>query len=67
MKDGQDVLKMILRTDTIGHYERPTELKIRAAISYPRENARKNDLVKLIIDEDNYLCIWIGERDRTPP
>jgi hypothetical protein len=44
---------MILRTDTIGHYERPTDLNIRAAISYPGENARENDLVKLMIDEDN--------------
>ncbi len=55
--------KMILRTDTIGHYERPTDLNIRAAISYPGENARENDLVKLMIDEDNYLCVWIGKRE----
>ena len=55
--------KMILRTDTIGHFERPTDLNIRAAISYPGENARENDLVKLMIDEDNYLCVWIGKKE----
>ena len=54
---------MILRTDTIGHFKSPTEINIRAAISYSGENARENDLVKLMIDEDNYLCVWIGKRD----
>ncbi len=54
---------MILRTDTIGHFKRPTEINIRAAISYQEENARENDLVKLMIDEDNYLCVWIGKRE----
>jgi hypothetical protein len=54
---------MILRTDTNGNYERPTDLNIRAAISYPGGNARENDLVKLMIDEDNYLCVWIGKRE----
>jgi hypothetical protein len=54
---------MILRTDTIGHFNNPTESNIRAAISYPGENARENDLVKLMIDDDNYICIWIGKRE----
>ena len=55
--------KMILRTDTIGHFKKPTELNIQAAISYSGENARENDLVKLMIDDDNYICIWIGKRE----
>ncbi len=54
---------MILRTDTIGHFKRPTEINIRAAISYPGDNAWENDLIKLMIDEDNYLCVWIGKRE----
>jgi hypothetical protein len=54
---------MILRTDTIGHFERPTEMNIRAAISYPGENARENDLVKLMVDDENYLCLWIGKKE----
>ena len=52
---------MIFRTDTIGHFKRPTELKIRAAVSYPGENARENDLVQLMFDEDNdpqSLPVW---------
>ncbi len=54
---------MILRTDTIGHFKKPTEINIRAAISYPGENARENDMVKFMIDEDNYLYVWIGKRE----
>jgi len=54
---------MILRTDTIGHFKKPTEINIRAAISYPGENARENDLIKLMIEDDNYLCLWIGKRE----
>ena len=54
---------MILRTDTIGHFERPTEINIRAAISYPGENAKENDLVKLMNDDENYLCVWIGKKE----
>jgi hypothetical protein len=56
-------IKMILRTDTIGHFEQPTELNIQSAISYPGENASENDLVKLMIDDENYLCIWIGKKE----
>ena len=36
--------KMILRTDTIGHFEKPTETNIREGISYPGENATENDI-----------------------
>jgi hypothetical protein len=54
---------MILRTDTIGHFEKPTEANIREAISYPGENARENDLVKLMIDDENCLCVWIGRKE----
>jgi hypothetical protein len=56
-------LKMILRTDTIGHFEKPTETNIREAISYPGENATENDIVKLMIDDENFLCVWIGKKD----
>jgi hypothetical protein len=54
---------MILRTDTIGHFEDPTEINIKSAISYPGENASENDLVKLVIDAENYLCVWIGKEE----
>ena len=54
---------MILRTDTIGHFEKPTETNIREAISYPGENATENDIVKLMIDDENFLCVWIGKKD----
>ena len=51
-----------LRTDTIGHFEQPTEKNIRAAILYPDEGAVENDIVKLMIDDANFLCVWIGKR-----
>jgi len=54
---------MILRTDTIGHFEQPTELNIQSAIAYPGENVSANDLVKLMIDDQNYLCVWIGTKE----
>ena len=54
---------MELRTDTIGHIEKPTEIDIRSAISYPGEKASEHDLVKLMIDETNYLCVWIGKKE----
>ena len=54
---------MILRTDTIGHFENPTEINIKSAISYAGENAIENDLVKLMTDDENYLCIWIGKKE----
>ena len=54
---------MILRTDTIGHFDDPKEKHIQSSISYPGENASENDLVKLMIDEENYLCVWIGKKE----
>ncbi len=54
---------MILRTDTIGHTEQPTEIDIQSAISYPGEKASENDLVKLMINDTNYLCVWIGKKE----
>ena len=53
---------MKLRTDTIGHFENPTEDIIRDAVVYSGEGAREGDLVKLMTDEGNFLCIWIGQR-----
>ncbi len=53
---------MKLRTDTIGHFDNPTEENIREAIAYPGEGAQEGDLVKLMADEDHFLCIWIGKR-----
>ena len=53
---------MKLRTDTIGHFENPTEDIIRDAVVYSGEGAREGDLVKLLADEGNFLCIWIGQR-----
>jgi hypothetical protein len=46
-----------------GHFKRPTGINIRAAISYPGENARENNIVKLMIGEGYYLCVWIGKRE----
>ncbi len=56
-------IKMILRSDTIGHFEKATEINIQSAISYPGEKASENDLVKLMIDDSNYLCVWIGKKE----
>jgi len=53
---------MKLRTDTIGHFENPTENIIRDAVVYSGEGAREGDLVKLMTDEGHFLCIWIGQR-----
>jgi len=53
---------MKLRTDTIGHFEDPTEDIIRDAVIYSGEGAREGDLVKLMTNEENFLCIWIGQR-----
>lgn len=54
---------MKLRTDTIGHIDQPTEIDIRSAISYPGEKASERDIVKLMIDDSNYLCVWIGKKE----
>ena len=53
---------MKLRTDTIGHFESPTEDIIRDAVAYSGEGATEGDLVKLMTDEKNFICIWIGQR-----
>lgn len=53
---------MKLRTDTIGHFDNPTEDNIRNAIAYSEEGAREGDLVKLMTDEDHFICVWIGQR-----
>ena len=53
---------MKLRTDTIGHFDNPTEDIIREAIAYSGEGAREGDIVKLMTDEGHFLCIWIGQR-----
>jgi hypothetical protein len=53
---------MKLRTDTIGHFDNPTEDNIRDAIVYSGEGARESDLVKLMIDDEHFLCIWVGNR-----
>ena len=37
---------MKLRTDTIGHFESPTEDIIRDAVAYSGEGAHEGDLVK---------------------
>ena len=41
-----DKKSMILRTDTIGHFEQPTEQNIADAISYPNSMVQENDIVK---------------------
>ena len=51
---------MQLRTDTIGHFNSPTEDNIKNAISYPNDIVIENDIVKLQINDDYYLCFWIG-------
>jgi len=53
---------MKLRTDTIGHFDNPTEDIICDAVVYSGEGAHEGDLVKLMTDEDNFLCIWVGQR-----
>lgn len=53
---------MKLRTDTIGHFENPTEDNIFDAVIYAGEGAMESDLVKLMTDEEHFMCIWIGQR-----
>lgn len=53
---------MKLRTDTIGHFESPTEDNICDAVIYSGEGAQENDLVKLMIDEEHFVSVWIGQR-----
>ena len=55
---------MILRTDTIGHFSDPTETEIRRAITTHGDNGKcENYIVKLMIDDDHCLCVWIGKKD----
>ena len=54
---------MILRTDTIGHYENPTEDDIKKAISYADGDFCENDIVKLIMNDGYYLAVWIGKKE----
>ena len=49
---------MELRTDTIGHFENPTEDNICDAVAYSGEGAQEGDIVKLMTDEEHFLCIW---------
>jgi hypothetical protein len=53
---------MKLRTDTIGHFESPSEKNISDAVIYPDEGAHEGDLVKLMTDDVNFISIWVGKR-----
>ena len=53
---------MILRTDTIGHFSDPTETDVRKAITHGDNGKCENYIVKLMIDDDHYLCVWIGNK-----
>ena len=49
---------MKLRTDSIGHFDNPTEKNIRDAVV----NSEENDIVKLMVDDQNYISIWAGRQ-----
>ena len=55
---------MKLVSDTIGRKDNPTEKHIRDAIAYSdgEEGFCSEDLVRLQIDQDNYMVIWIGNK-----
>lgn len=53
---------MKLRSDTIGHFDSPNEKNIRDAVVYADEGGREGDIVKLMIDEENFISIWVGKR-----
>ena len=53
---------MKLRTDTIGHFDNPTEINIREAIVYSGEGGHEGDLVKLTENDEYYISIWVGKR-----
>ncbi len=55
---------MILRTDTIGHFEKPTEQNLKDAISYPNLTVRENDIVKLQVNDNCYIAVWIGSKEK---
>ena len=54
----------LLVSDTIGRKDNPTENDIRNAIAYSdgEEGFCSEDIVRLQIDQDNYLVIWIGNK-----
>ncbi len=54
---------MKLRTDTIGHFDSPSEKNISDSVIYPDEGAHEGDLVKLMADDENFISIWVGKRD----
>ncbi len=47
---------MKLRTDSIGHFENPTEKNISDAVV----NSEEGDIVKLMVDDQHYISIWAG-------
>ena len=55
---------MKLISDTIGRKINATEKDIRNAIAYAdgEEGFNIEDIVRLEIDQDNYLVFWIGNR-----
>ena len=53
---------MKLRTDTVGHFENPNEKNIRDAVVYSNEGGHEGDIVKLMIDDENFISIWVGKR-----
>ena len=55
---------MKLVSDTIGRKDNPTEKHIRDAIAFSDgdEGFCSEDIVRLQIDQDNYLVIWIGNK-----
>jgi len=55
---------MKLVSDTIGRKDNATEKDIRNAIAYADgvEGFGIEDIVRLEIDQDNYLVFWIGNR-----
>ncbi len=48
---------MKLRTDSIGHFDQPTEDNIREAFA----SSANGDLIKLMSDDEHYLSIWFGQ------
>ncbi len=53
---------MKLRSDTIGHFDNPTETNIRDAVVYAGEGGHEGDLVKLMNSDEDYMSIWVGQR-----
>ena len=55
---------MKLVSDTIGKKNNPTENDIINAIAYSdgEEGFCSEDIVRLEIDQDNYMVVWIGNK-----